>query len=140
MDPINGIGPTGIVGAAQARGRARGAGFHVADGPAAPTAGTAAGEAEDVAEASLAGLLALQEELDGGTVRDRGARRRGRDLLEELAALQRDLLSGAPDPARLARLADMADSVPEAADPRLRDVVSAIVLRARVEAARYGAL
>ena len=139
MDPINGIGPTGIVGAAQARGRARGTGFRMADGLAAPAAGPA-GEAEEVAEASLAGLLALQEELDGGTVRDRGARRRGRDLLEELAALQRDLLSGAPDPARLARLAGMADTVPEAADPRLRDVVNAIVLRARVEAARYGAL
>ena len=139
MNPINSVGPTGIVGAAQARGRARGAGFRVADGLAAPAAGPA-GETEDVAEASLAGLLALQEELDGGTVRDRSARRRGRDLLEELAALQRDLLSGAPDRARLARLADLADSVPEAADPRLRDVVNAIVLRARVEAARYGAL
>ena len=36
------------------------------------------------------------------------------------------------------RRADLADAAPEAADPRLRDVLSAIALRARVEAARYG--
>jgi hypothetical protein len=32
----------------------------------------------------------------------------------------------------------MAAEVPDAADPRLRDAVAAIALRARVEAARYG--
>jgi hypothetical protein len=119
-----------------ARAVARGRGFSVADGPVPrPAGGT--GEADSVAETSLAGLLALQEEADGGDARDRAARRRGRDLLGGLAALQRDLLAGGPDPARLARLAEMADSLPEAADPRLRDVVAAIALRARVEAARY---
>jgi hypothetical protein len=59
-------------------------------------------------------------------------------LLAELAALQREVLAGAPDAARLARLTGMAAEVPEAADPRLRDAVAAIALRARVEAARYG--
>jgi hypothetical protein len=137
MEPINGLGPTGPVTQVSARARARDIGFRVADDKAARPSG-AAGEAEEVAEASLAGLLALQEELDGGPVRDRAARRRGRDLLAELASLQRDLLAGGPDAARLARLADLADTVPEAADPRLRDAVNAIALRARVEAVRYG--
>ena len=136
MDPINGLPPTGPVAPARARAAPRGQGFSVADGPAARPPG-GAGEADCVAEASLAGLLALQEQTDGGETRDRAARRRGRDLLGELAALQRDLLAGGPDPARLARLAAMAESLPEAADPRLRDAVAAIALRARVEAARY---
>lgn len=136
MDPIHGVGAAGPVGTTAARGRARGEGFRVAE-QADPAAG-GAGEVEELAEPSLAGLLALQEELDGGPVRDRAARRRGRDLLDELAGLQRALLSGPPAPERLARLAEMAEQVPEAADPRLRDAVNAIVLRARVEAARYG--
>jgi hypothetical protein len=136
MDPISGLGPAGPVASTAARARARGAGFRVAD-EAAARPSRDVGETEDVAEASLAGLLALQEGRDGDSVRDREARRRGRDLLAELGALQRDLLAGPPDPARLARLVDLAGAVPEAADPRLREVVEAIVLRARVEAARY---
>ncbi len=71
-------------------------------------------------------------------LRDRDAKRRGRDLLDELAGLQREMLAGDPDPARLTRLADLARDIPLAADPRLRDVMQAIVVRARVEAARYG--
>jgi hypothetical protein len=141
MDPIKGFLPAGLGGPVSSR-RAAGAGgrFRVADGL---SDGQAAGEAGSVAETSLAGLLALQEEAEGGAVRDRArrdgaARRRGRDLLGELAALQRDLLAGGPDPAQLTRLATLAESAPEAADPRLRDVVAAIVLRARIEAARYG--
>jgi hypothetical protein len=111
-----------------------GGGFSVAEGAEARSSG----DAEAVAEVSLAGLLALQEESGGGEVRDRAARRRGLDLLAELAALQREVLAGAPGAARLARLGAMAAEVPDAADPRLRDAVAAIALRARVEAARYG--
>ncbi len=137
MDPIHGLGPAEPINPVSSRGRARGAGFRVAEDTVAAPPGNAA-EAEEVAEASLAGLLALQEELDAGPVRDREARRRGRDLLAELSALQRDVLAGPPGEARLARLADLAEAVPEAADPRLRDAVNAIVVRALVEAARYG--
>jgi hypothetical protein len=137
MDPINRLPPTGPLAPVSPRQSARGRGFSVSDGLAGPRAG-GTGEADSVAEASLAGLLALQEEAGGGDVRDRAARRRGRDLLGELAALQRDLLAGAPGADRLERLAAMAESLPEAADPRLRDAVAAIALRARVEAARYG--
>ena len=138
MDPIDRLGPPEPPTPVASRGGARGAPFRVAEDIATPRSG-GTGETEEIAETSLTGLLALQEEVDGGPVRDREARRRGRDLLAELAALQRDLLSGGPGSARLARLVDLADAVPEAADPRLREAVSAIVLRARVEAARYDA-
>jgi hypothetical protein len=137
MDPISGLPPTGPLAPVSARARARGRGFSVADGAAAPVS-AGLDEADCVAEASLAGLLALQEDAGGGATRDRAARQRGRDLLAELAALQRDLLAGPPGAARLARLVDLADAAPDAADPRLRDILTAIALRARVEAARYG--
>jgi hypothetical protein len=136
MEPINGLPPTGPVTAAGARVATRGRGFKV-EGEAAAHAAEP-GDTEAVAETSLAGLLAMQEALDGGPARDRAARRRGLDLLAELAALQRDLLDGDPGAARLARLAGLAAGVPDAADPRLREAVAAIALRARVEAARYG--
>lgn len=131
MNPLNGVGATrplgpGSVKAATRSGRA----FELSNSTA--TAGAA-----QVAEASLLGLLALQE-AGGDAVQDRAARRFGFDLLAELSALQRDLLTADPDPARLRRLADLADAVPEAADPGLRDAVAAIVTRARIEAARYG--
>jgi hypothetical protein len=51
--------------------------------------------------------------------------------------LQRDLLAEGPAPGRLARLASLAESAPDAASPALRGVLDEIVLRARVEAARY---
>ena len=137
MDPINRVPPGGPAGVVTPRGKARGSTFSVADGGTRP-APTGTADAEEVAEASLAGLLALQEDAGGGQIRDREARRRGRDLLAELAALQRDLLAGPPGTERLARLAGLAAAVPDAADPRLRDVVNAIALRARVETARYG--
>jgi len=135
MEPINGVRAPGPVTARA--GASRGGAFSVPEGAAGGAVGAA--EAEEVAEASLAGLLSLQEESGAGEVRDRAARRRGRDLLAELAGLQRDLLAGGPDEARLARLAGLAAAVPEAADPRLRAALGAIVLRVRVEAARYGA-
>ncbi|MBN8890954.1 MAG: hypothetical protein J0H91_11760, partial [Rhodospirillales bacterium] len=92
---------------------------------------------------SLAGMLALQE-MEEGEVRDRAARRRGQDLLAQLAGLQRALLAasgpGAAEAsagAALHRLSTLAEAVPQAADPRLRQAVAAIVLRSRVELARY---
>jgi len=138
MDPIDGLPPAGPIAPAAPRRGAGGGGFRVAaETVARPADGLV--ETDSVAETAMAGLLALQEGSDGGAVRDRNARRRGHDLLAELAALQRDLLAGGPGQARLARLLDLADAVPLAADPRLRDAVAAIALRAQVEAARYGA-
>ncbi len=129
MDAIPGLRATPPVTPGPARANPAAAGFNVPAGGAPPSSVAAA-------PVGLAGLLVLQEAGDD-QARDRDARRRGRDLLEELAGLQRDLLDGAPDPARLARLAELANALPPAADPGLRDVVQAIALRARVEAARY---
>ena len=80
-------------------------------------------------------MLALQE-VGGETVEDREARRHGHDMLAALAELQRALLGGGDDGVALQRLADLAASVPHATDPRLAAMVSAIVLRVRVELAR----
>jgi hypothetical protein len=85
----------------------------------------------------LSGLLALQAE-DCDQPRDREARRRGHDMLAELAALQRALLAEGGVPIdQLRRLEGLvADSLP-ASDPRLREAIEAIRLRARVELARF---
>lgn len=81
-------------------------------------------------------MLALQE-LPDPHLADREARRRGQDILEALAALQRALLGAGPlDPDSLARLAE---NVPQASDPALRAAVAALVLRARIEGARLEA-
>jgi protein-disulfide isomerase-like protein with CxxC motif len=80
-------------------------------------------------------MLTLQE-LGGETVADREARRHGQDMLAALAALQRALLGGSDDVATLQRLAELAVAVPLATDRRLAAMVSAIVVRVRVELAR----
>jgi len=79
--------------------------------------------------------LTLQE-LSAETVEDREARRHGQDMLALLAALQRGLLSGVDNVVALQQLADLAASVPRAADRRLATMISAIVVRVRVELAR----
>jgi hypothetical protein len=85
----------------------------------------------------LAGLLALQAE-DGDEARDREARRRGHDMLAELAALQRTLLAEGGVPVdQLRRLEALAADPPSASDPRLCGVIEAIKLRVRVELARF---
>ncbi len=115
-----------------------GAGFAIADDPRAsnPTATGAS-------EVSLGGMLALQETeglpvLDRSAVRDRRARRRGRDVLDALASLQRGVLGEGVGADTLHRLAQLAAEPAEAADPALGLILSQILLRARVELARYG--
>jgi hypothetical protein len=105
-----------------------GALFRVSDSASPP---------QPAAEVALPGMLMLQE-VEAPDQRDRAARRRGQELLAELAALQRALLAAGGDvPAALHRLAGLARAVPPAADPALRQAVAAIVLRSRVELARY---
>lgn len=85
--------------------------------------------------AALSGLLALQES-ESVPIRDRDARRRGRDILAALAALQRGLLGGAdPDDATV-RLAALLAEPLVTADPGLNAILTAIRLRARIELAR----
>lgn len=138
MGIINGVGINGL-GAATPGDRVRrgtpGSRFHVPDEPAAETAAGEPAALGPAAEVSLGGLLALQagEEL---LVQDRAAHRRGRDLLDSLAMLQRGLLRGRLDPGDLRRLAALAEDVPRAVDPRLGRAIEAIVLRTQVEIAR----
>ena len=84
-------------------------------------------------------LLGLQEgESDGA--RDRAAKTRAREVMTELAMLQRDILRGAGvSRANLRRLKQLGEAAPDAADSSLRALLSGIVLRARVEWARYEA-
>jgi hypothetical protein len=109
--------------------------------PVAARGGSAAATAEAPA-VMLSGLLALQDE-DAGEVQDREARRHAIDLLAELAALQRALLAdGAGEGVtidQLRRLARLTAAMPAATDPHLRELLEAIVLRAQVELARFGA-
>jgi Class II flagellar assembly regulator len=98
----------------------------------APGGMSAAAEASPPA---LASMLTLQE-LGGETVQDREARRHGHEMLAALADLQRALLAAAKDPTVLSRLAELVASVPQATDRRLAAMISAIVVRVRVELAR----
>ncbi len=118
--------------AARAAARRAGGVFTVPE--EAPTA-QAAGEAEPVTALSLAGMLSLQE-IEPGAERDRRARRHAEDILAELRGLQLDHLGAAPDPDRLARLARLAGTVPEAASPGLREAMRSVAVRAAVELAR----
>jgi hypothetical protein len=90
------------------------------------------------APGALLGLLAVQE-AEGDAVRDRDARKRGRQMLDELARLQRALLSGRLDPSSLHALAALAGDPADAADPAISAVVRAVAVRARVELARLRA-
>jgi hypothetical protein len=96
------------------------------------------------ASAGLSGLLALQsgDLVDAGadTIHDRTVRRRARDILDALAALQRAMLTDGPITAPLERLAILAQDGADAADPTLRATMDAIMLRARVELARHAAI
>lgn len=107
----------------------RGAGFRL---PASRAESTAASAAITGTHA----LFGLQQSWTPAE-RDDAAQRRGQAVLEELAQLQRDLLRGGCDPARLSRLAAMAEGE-SGHDPALRDIVEGIGLRARVELARLG--
>jgi hypothetical protein len=110
-------------------------GFSVAMQQADPGAAAATAETSGPA---LASMLSLQE-LAGEAVADREARRHGQDMLAALADLQRLMLSAGSDGTALQRLADLVASIPRGAvDRRLGAVVSAILVRARIELARRG--
>jgi hypothetical protein len=132
MTAINGVGQAAPLGSA-GRPAARRGGFSV-DGAEAGSAAAATGAPADI---SLAGLLALQSD-EADELRDRPARQRGQALLNALAALQRAMLAEAGGGReQLEALAGLADSVPDAADPRLRAAMDAIMLRVQVELARH---
>jgi hypothetical protein len=82
------------------------------------------------------GLLTVQELAPAGE-RNARAFRRGEEMLQELKALQLELLEGRADPARLQQLARLTVG-DKAADPVLAEAIEAIALRARLELARRG--
>ncbi|MGI4977037.1 MAG: flagellar assembly protein FliX [Janthinobacterium lividum] len=136
----------GAAAAIRATETARG-GDAAAAGLAFRVPGEAAGNGGAVAAASpargLDALLALQETAavaQDPATRDREARRHGRDLLEELAALQKALLAGGDEAGQgaLGRLVALLRSMPAAADPGLDGVLRSVGLRARLELARRG--
>ena len=117
------------------KGPARSKSAFAVSSPPAPASGALAAPMAAV-PTTLAGALALQE-FGCEAPQDRAARRRDYDLLAGLGALHRALLADSMGPEPLAHLAALATAVPEAADPRLREVVAELVLRARVELARH---
>ncbi len=101
-------------------------------GPAEEPAGR-----DEVRAASGVNPMLLHElALDTATQRDRDARRRGNEALELLAELQRALLHPGDGAGHLARLTELADHFPQAADPGLAEVGRAIGLRVAIELAR----
>lgn len=121
-----------------------GSGFTVA---AASTADTPAGrqvalQTHGASPMTGAGaMLALQEQAgqDAGysaDVGDREARKHGKDILEALVALQRELLSGRDLAQSLPRLNALAQRMPVTNDPVLAGILNAIHLRARLEILR----
>ncbi len=68
--------------------------------------------------------------------RDRESRQRSRDLLRLLGELQRAMLGSTTGAATLRQLASSLADIPEAADPALAAIASAVALRARIELVR----
>ncbi|GBD42975.1 Flagellar assembly protein FliX [bacterium HR40] len=101
----------------------------------------AAGSRREAAAVSAplasAALLALQE-VEDSLERRRRAVRRGEQLLDGLAALQRALLAGEIDPEVVGRLAGaLRARVGDPDDPGLAAVIREIEVRAAVEIAKY---
>jgi hypothetical protein len=89
------------------------------------------------APSGIAALLAVQDEDAGTPAKREASLRRATLALDELHGLQLALLrGGGDDPARLERLAALADGADPAAEPALRSLLAEIRLRARVELAR----
>ena len=130
---VSAIGGVSVAAAVCSETMRPSTGFSVLPGAAkAESAGGVSGISVD--------CLLLLQEVDPPEQRNRRARRHAESMLEQLAALQRALLRGEPDAAALAGLAALAQSVPAAVDPGMRDAVAGVTVRAFVELARHGAL
>ncbi|MGC1411173.1 MAG: flagellar assembly protein FliX [Acetobacteraceae bacterium] len=103
--------------------------------PPEPTDTGRAAAASETPAMSPVSMLTLQE-VGGETVEDREARRHGNDMLAALGELQRALLAGGGDAGALQRLLELSTSETRATDPRLAAMISAIVVRVRVELTR----
>ena len=137
---IEGSNPLRPAGAGKSKRSPDGVGgFADLLGGGGDTAAAGAGGAPVSGTATLAGLLAVQEDGDSaGHAADRAAARQGEDQLDRLEALRRDLLVGGVSRSRLEALAaDSAHRLPTA-DPRLDAILDDIDLRVQVELAKRG--
>jgi hypothetical protein len=101
-------------------------------------AGSAAPDQAGAAESTAAAgaPLAVRAELPADpAVRDRQARQHGNALLQALSGVQASLL-GAPKAGSRQKLAELASTCPQAADPDLDATLQAIAQRAAVELAK----
>lgn len=121
---------------AQARG---GSGFSISGAPAARGAAGLSGPAS---LGAVDALLALQETPASGDALNapkRRAIRRGEEMLDILDEIKLALLMGQLPKAKLSRLVSVVERQQAAfSDPRLREVLDQIELRARVELAKFG--
>ena len=114
-------------------GAAKPGGFAQALG-AEPAAPAALGNTAPLG--ALDALVALQE-VDDPTTGRRKAQQRGEDLLDRLDKLRMGLLMGRVSIGELERLSEMVNRESAAtSDPRLREILSEIELRAAVELAK----
>jgi hypothetical protein len=120
-------------GAGAAATRPAGVAFRVEE-EAATGEAEAAGPLAGVSSVLL-GVMLAAEALDREPPHDQAARRKGHAVLSGLTALQRALLEDGDPAAVLERLTSLIADMPVATEPRLAALVSAIVLRARVELA-----
>jgi hypothetical protein len=128
---VRGIGGISAAGAPPARRGARAASGFALPGDRPATAAAAS------APSGIAALLSVQDEDAGAPAKRETPLRRAALALDELRGLQLALLRGCgDDPARLERLAALANGADLAAEPALRSLIAEVRLRARVELAR----
>ena len=137
LGPSKGVSPGGKKRKASAAGEDAFA-DHLRDAADAPDAPESAGLAEGPATTPIESILAVQEAPDATEERSRGlARQYGDDILDRLEALRHDLLIGAVPKDRLADLAQTVRAQrARTSDPRLRQIIDEIDLRAKVEIAK----
>ena len=108
----------------------------------APAARGAAGLSGPASLAAVDALLALQETPaadDALNAPKRQAIRRAEDMLDILDEIKLSLLAGQLPKSKLSRLLSVVERQQGAfSDPRLKDVLDQIELRARVELAKFG--
>ncbi|WP_417821492.1 flagellar assembly protein FliX [Terasakiella sp.] len=90
--------------------------------------------------ASMDSILSIQEVGDATEEENRRALyQRGEDILDRLAEIQREILSGAISVERLQNLAQMLRNRRQSVDdPQLQQIIDEIELRAEVEIAKWG--
>lgn len=92
------------------------------------------------AVASIDAVMALQS-VDDALFAKKKAVQKGQDILEKLEDLRQSILFGQVKPQDLMKISDQLSSIhQEHLDPKLKNILNEIQLRAEVEMAKYAAL